>query len=216
MCQITSKVSKNDVEAFNGFCVFVRWLWRHHQILFEGTDLKCELLQSISPKFFHDICEMLLQNLILRICQITDPEGSTERKNLTVKFLVNNSDFSTALAEADELKRLSDSMHVFRKKIEPARNKYIGHLDRKSVHLDQPLGAAEPSEWNQFWLDLQDFLRVMQRRYVDPNSHFELNDIDNLSDADNLVKALKESTYFCALLDDKETTKKSADVAFKS
>jgi hypothetical protein len=30
------------------------------------------------------------------------------------------------------------------------------------------------------------------------------------------VRALKESTYFHALLDDKETTTKSADIAFNS
>ncbi len=56
----------------------------------------------------------------------------------------------------------------------------------------------------------------MHKHYVDPNGHFYLNGVSHLSDADNLVKALKESTYFRALLDDKETTKRSADVAFNS
>jgi hypothetical protein len=37
-----------------------------------------------------------------------------------------------------------------------------------------------------------------------------------ISDADQLVKSLKESTYFHALLKDKTLTRKVADVAFNS
>jgi hypothetical protein len=37
-----------------------------------------------------------------------------------------------------------------------------------------------------------------------------------MSDADQLLKALKESTYFRALLDDRAVTRKVADVAFNS
>jgi len=43
-----------------------------------------------------------------------------------------------------------------------------------------------------------------------------LNGIAQLSDAEKLVKALKESTYFQTLLDGKETTRQASDVAFGS
>jgi hypothetical protein len=36
----------------------------------------------------------------------------------------------------------------------------------------------------------------MDKHYVDPNGHFYLNGIAQLSDADMLVKALKESHVF--------------------
>jgi transcriptional regulator with XRE-family HTH domain len=220
MSAITPNVSKDDVDAFCNFCIPLRAIWRHYQMLFEGTDLKRELLQSIAPTFFGDINRLLIEHLILKICQITDPEESmgrkNGRKNLTVKFLINNSNFSTAPRELDKLKRLSDSMHGFRAKIVPARNRLIGHLDRESVLHDHSLGDAPSNEWNQFWLDLQDFLNIMHKHYVDPNGQFYLNGVGYLSDADSLVKALKESTYFQTLLDNKETTKQSADVAFNS
>jgi AbiU2 len=172
MCQITSNVSKDDVDAFCGFCVSLRSIWRHYQILFEGTDLQRELLQNIAPTVFGDFNKLLIEHLILQICKITDPEKSFERQNLTVKFLVHNSDFSTAPGETEKLNRLSDRMHVFRAKIVPARNRLIGHLDRESVLLGQPLGGAQPNEWNEFWLDLQEFLYIMHKHYVDPNSKF--------------------------------------------
>jgi hypothetical protein len=138
------------------------------------------------------------------------------RENLTINFLTNNSEFSAGSIEARELERLSGSMHALRAKVLPARNKFISHLDRESVRRDQLLGAASKKEWAQFWSDLEDFLRIMQKRYVDPNGLFELNSISLLSDADDLVKALKESTYFHILLEDRETTKRSAEVAFNS
>jgi len=90
----------------------------------------------------------LVEHLILQICKITDEEESFGRKNLTVKFLVNNSDFSTAPGESDKLKRLTGSMDVFREKIRPARNRLIGHLDRLSVLDGNALGADHVAVWS--------------------------------------------------------------------
>ena len=129
-----------------------------------------------------------------------DPEESFGRKNLTVTFLVNNSDFSTAPGELERLKGLSDSMHAFRAKIVPARNRLIRHLDRHSVLDGKALGGADKDKWVQFWLDLQDLLHIMDKHYIDPAGHFYLNGVGYLSDADSLIKSLKESTYFHKLL----------------
>jgi AbiU2 len=211
-----STVSKDDVMAFCDTCVLLRSLWRHYQFLFEGSDAKRELLQGIAPIFFGDIHALFGRHLVLEICKITDRVRTMGHTNLTIKFLVEYSDFSSAPNTFYKLKRLSNSMHAFRDKIVPARDKFIAHLDRESVLLGQSLGGAPQEEWLQFWIDLQDFLQIMHKHYVDPNGYFYLNGIAQLSDADMLVKALKESTYFRALLDDKETTRHASDVAFGS
>jgi hypothetical protein len=216
VCVVQSTVSKDDVKAFRNTCVLLRSLWRHYQILFEGSDLKRELLQDTAHIFFGDLHAMFVRNLVLEICKITDPAGTKDRENLTVEFLIEHSDFSSAPDTLVKLKQLSDNMHAFRKKIVKARNKFIAHLDRESVRLGQPLGDAPQEEWLQFWLDLQNFLHIMDKHHIDPNSQFYLNGIAQLSDADTLVKALKESTYFRTLLDNKETTRQASDVAFGS
>ena len=77
----TSNVSAADVDAFSNFCVSLRSIWRHYQIIFEGTDLRRELLQSIAHTFFGDLNQLLIEHLILQICKITDPEESMGRKN---------------------------------------------------------------------------------------------------------------------------------------
>jgi len=213
----TSNVSKDDVEAFYGFCVSLRSNFHHLQTLFEdGADLRRELLQSVAPTFFKDMNLMLIEHLILQICKITDPEESLGRKNLTLKFLINNSDFSNAPVESDRLKRLGDSMHAFRMKIVPARNRLIGHLDRHSVLDGKALGGADKNSWDQFWLDLQEFVHILHKHYIDPHGLIYLNDIGHLSDADDLVEAIKASTYFHTLLDNEKLTKICTDTAFVS
>jgi hypothetical protein len=201
MCVNKSVVSKEDVNAFCNTCVSLRSVWRHYQILFEGTELKRELLQTIARTFFGDISALLIEHLILQICKLTDREETMGRANLTVKFLIKHSDFSDAPGALEKLERLSDSIHRFRETILPARNRFISHLD--SVRLGEPLGGAEPKEWNQFWFDLQDFLQIMHKYYVESSGHFYLNSVGYLSDADMLVKALRESTFFHAAADDK-------------
>lgn len=214
---VTPHVSKDDVDEFCNVCVSLRSTFRHYQILFmEGADLRRELLQGIAPIFFPDLNAMLIEHLILQICKITDPDGGPARRNLTVEFLINNSDFPDTSKELLRLKRLGESMDAFREKILPARNKLIGHLDRNSVRGGKALGAADDDSWSQFWLDLQDFLHILHKKYIDPHSVFYLNGVGQLSDADSLVKALKESTYFHAILEDKKLTQKCADVAFES
>jgi len=47
-------VTQKDVQAFCDFCVALRAIWRHNQILFGGSDLQRELMQSVAPTFFGD------------------------------------------------------------------------------------------------------------------------------------------------------------------
>jgi hypothetical protein len=196
--------TKEDVQAFANSCVVLRSQWRSFEILFRGHDLKRELLQTAAPTFFRDLNALYIEHLVLHICRLTDNAQMADRKNLTVKFLIENSDFSTAPEMLDKLQRISADIHAFRKMILPARHRFIGHLDLEAVRLDRPLGAASDAEWAQFWLDLQDFLELMFQHHVDPNSHFYLNAMAGLSDADSLLMALKKAKLFDAVMADKE------------
>jgi len=198
-------VTKEDVEAFRGSCVSLRSLWLHFQTLFEGSDRKRELLQTTAPTFFGDVHGLFVEHLILHICRLTDGvEIKRGRKNLTVKFLIEHTDFSGAPDMLEKLQRLNDSIHGFRERILPARKWFIAHLDLEAVRLDKPLGAASEAEWKQFWLDLQDFLELMHRHHVEPDGHFYLNGIGNMSDADSLLTALRNAQLFDAVMGDRE------------
>src|SRR5271166_2915909 len=209
-------VTRRDVKKFVDHCVVPRAFWTHYQTLFEGSDLKRELLQSAAHNFFHDLNLMLIEHLILQICKLTDPEITMGKRNLTVQFLTKNADFSASPEEFGKLTKIAVRMDIFRKRILSARNKFISHLDLDAALGRRSLGGASIAAWRKFWLDLQDFVTILYKRYVDARTPFYLNGIGMMSDADQLVKALKESTYFRTLLDDKTLLHKISDVAFTS
>jgi len=193
-----------DVESFADSCVLLRSQWAHFMTLFEGSDLKRELLYTTAPTFFADLNRLFIEHLVVHICRLTDEAQTMGRKNLTVKFLIEHSDWSSTPDTLAKLKPISNSIHRFRKRVLPARKWFVAHLDLSAVRLDQPLGAASNDDWKQFWLDLQDFVQLMFRHHVDPNSLFHLNGIGGMSDADRLLTALKNAKLFDAVLNDQE------------
>jgi len=70
--------------------------------------------------------------------------------------------------------------------------------------VGRPRRRGGSDEWKQFWLDLQDFVQLMFRHHVDPNSLFHLNGIGGMSDADRLLTALRNAKLFDAVLNDQE------------
>jgi hypothetical protein len=196
--------TKEDVESFADSCVLLRSQWAHFMTLFEGSDLKRELLYTTAPTFFSDLNRLFIEHLVLHICRLTDEAQTMGRKNLTVKFLIEHSDWSSTPDTLAKLKPISNSIHRFRKRVLPARKWFVAHLDLSAVRLDQPLGAASNDDWKQFWLDLQDFVQLMFRHHVDPNSLFHLNGIGGMSDADRLLTALRNAKLFDAVLNDQE------------
>lgn len=138
------------------------------------------------------------------------------RRNLTVHFLTENADFSTSPKTLAKLTRIVARIQTFRKRIVPARNKLIGHLDLDAALGRKSFGGASIAAWHRFWLDLQDFVTIMHTRYVDARAPFYLNGVGMVSDADQLVKALKESTYFRVLLADRSVTRMVSDAALNS
>ena len=155
--------------------------------------------------------------MILQTCKLTDPETTMGKKrNLTVSFLVNNADFAATPRDMAKLTKIAARIDKFRKRIEPARNKRISHLDLEAAHRRKSLGGASVAAWRKFWLDLQDLLAILYKRYVNARAPFYLIDMAMMSDADQLVRAIKESTYFHVLLDHRNLTHLVSDVAFSS
>jgi hypothetical protein len=209
-------VKRRDLAKFIAHCIDLRACWWHYRTLFEASALRRDLLEAVAPKFFYDLNVMLIEHLILQICKLTDPEGTAKRRNLTTDFLANNADFSKTPGDLKRLRQLTRQMRSFRRRLLPARNKAIGHLDLRAAHRRKPLGGAPVAEWQQFWLDLQEFVALLHKRYVDPEVAFYLNGVGGTSDADQLAQALRESAYFRAAIADKRVTQIVADIACAS
>jgi hypothetical protein len=208
-------VTRRDVKKFIDHCVILRAFWTHYQTIFEGSDLQRELLQNTAHKFFCDLSHLLIQHLILKICTLTDPEMTMGKRNLTIPFLVNNADFAATPRDMAKLEKIAARIDKFRKRIVAARNKLISHLDLDAALGRKSLGGASVAAWKLFWLDLQDLVEILHKRYI-ARGPFYLNAVAMMSDADQLLRTIKESTYFHVLLNDRDHTRRVADVAFSS
>ncbi len=209
-----------DVKKFTDYCVTLRAFWIHYQTLFVGSDLKRELLQQTASIFFRDLNSAFNEHLILQICKLTDPASTRQGKliysNLTTQYLLENADFSKDPGDFAKLTKIAKRIAAFRARIVPARNKLIGHLDLEAAQARRSQGRAPVSAWHQFWLDLQDFLTIMHRRYVNKRVPFYLNGVGIMSDNDQLVRAMQESTYFRSALHDLKIGSRLAEIAYGS
>lgn len=174
----TDAVLLKDIEFFIKHCLETLLIYRHYQILL-GTESHHELLHSIAPIFFNDLNSMMKKHIILQVCQITDPEKTWDKNNLTIEFLVNRSDG----ALRKNLEPIAQRIHNFTKKIKPARNKIIAHLDRDTILNGKYLGAANQNDWDKFWVDLEEFMKLLKENII----------VGSLSDAGSLVECLKQS-----------------------
>ncbi len=213
-------VRRRDVKRFTDYCVTLRVFWATQQALFAASDLQRDLLQATAHKFFFDTNEMMRDHLILQICKLTDSATTKKHKdiysNLTTKYLFENADFSKHPREHATLTRIMKRIDAFRARIVPARNKLIGHLDLEAVHARRAQGRASMRAWQQFWIDLEEFVSIMYVRYVDKRASFSLTGVGHISDVDQLVKALQESTYFRAALKDRALTQRLVTIAESS
>ena len=87
---------KDEIEAMVNFCVHLRSVWRHYEILFEEGVLRRTLLHRVAPTFFGDLNQVLIEQLVLQICRLTDPAVTTGRTNLTLDYVLQEVDFTGA------------------------------------------------------------------------------------------------------------------------
>jgi hypothetical protein len=207
--------SKEDIAIFANHCVFMRSIYLHNQILFEAsTHEDKERMSRTAPTFFGDINRVLVEYLILQVCKITDPARDFRKNdNHTIAFLLQHYDFSTDPATMERLAQLEADIQAFREKLLPARNKLISHSDREAILAGHALGGVLQSEWEDFWINLQEVVHTIYEKVL--GMSFWLNCVAMLSDAHGLLKALKHSACFDKLMDgsDPALTQKCADLA---
>jgi hypothetical protein len=148
---------------------------------------------------------------------LTDPASTTicgvVHYNLTTEVFAKHSDFSAVPAEGKSLQKYAARLQAFRNKLLLARNKRLGHLDLGFASSRKSLGRASPAAWRRFWADLHEFVTLLQKRYLPPRQREDLKNIARLSDADDLVRALRNSSFFRAAIKDHSITLRLVEIA---
>ena len=212
-CDQISVNSGDDISIFIDNCVFARSVYLHGLALFEqSTDRDKQRMSSTAGTLFGDLWQVIGEYVILQVCKMTDSARDFRgNDNHTVAFLLQHYDFSSDPGLQERLTSLRAQLEAFGAKLRPARNKLISHADRRARLEGKPLGGVAEGDWDQFWLDLQDFVCLIHRRIH--GFPFYVNGVAMLTDADGLLKALKHAECFNELLRDRSLTQRCADLA---
>lgn len=184
-------VTRDDARKFCDLCVLARASYQYLRFLYEFDPEHTRLISEIDHMFSGDLQAILRDSVFSYIRKISDPERSARRENPTTESFVSNFDFPSAPRDERKLAFLHGRIREFREKILAYRPQRMSCPDRAAAPGDRPLGAATNQEWNQFWLNLQDFVEIIHRRYINPSGQFRLNGL--ASDTHSLIIALNGS-----------------------
>lgn len=117
------------------------WCWQQFNELFGENDKRIDLLNRKAPLFFLLVQSALIDQMLLSITRLAEPPGSGERRNLTVRSLLELVDDTTL---RDEIQRQCTALDDKIKFAVSVRNKRIAHHDQATAlrQLVTPLPAV--------------------------------------------------------------------------
>lgn len=204
----TSKVSLKEVQEFSEHCVYIRSVFLFAtRILRNSDESERKILDAIAPRFFDDIGKVFAEFVVNAACRITDSAFDRRgNENFTVELFLNSVPRGSETHK--QLDGLCQRMQKLRDIVLPARHKLGAHADRAVIQKGEPLGAASWHEWDDFWAALRDFVRILNEEKT--GYPFDIEAAGVMGDAEMLLKALKQSQYFEALLKSEDRAVKDA------
>lgn len=193
--------TKHKQKIIKQFCKQYAWLkvvLDEYQVLFEGNQARCRLLNEVAQNFFGNLNYILVHYILLSMCKLTDPAHSMKKDNITVKYILK------LVGEEDRKKlgldELSKNIHSIGPYIREARNKVIAHHDKNTLLLQKTVGEIPKSVLDSFWDSLQKFVNKVHEYYCGQI----VGDVVNLTGARDLVEALKKAVHFDDYFRDKD------------
>ena len=132
--------AKALVEEFCTLCAQLSMDYDLYYSLFEVDKQRLDFYSDLAPLFFGDINRILIEQLIMQTCKITDPAKTGRNYNLTKNYVVEEISWPDAVR--DELRQINTRLMSFRKYVEPARSKRIAHIDlHAQIGIRENLGG---------------------------------------------------------------------------
>jgi hypothetical protein len=192
MHQSTTKaVSSANVQVFFDACVYARLVHLYHRIVRDFIEIELLRCSRAVPMFLRFLYSILSDSMILQVCKVTDPvRDSRGNANYTIDFFTKN----CVPARGRRFALLDERIRNFRKKLKPARDKIIVHIDQQTVEDGKNLGGASDNEWDEFWNDLDELVGIIYEHFRGKRE--SIISVARLSDEEFVVRALKASTAY--------------------
>ncbi len=200
-----NNIPSNISEVFEKLKIEVTWLhvwWIIYRQLFVHSEKRIDLLNECASTFFYVIQEMLINEVQVSICKLTDSACTGRYENLSFEELQRRVEDQGEIQLSTGLRKLLDELYDKSQDFRTWRNKRLTHLDLNTA-MQKSNTNALPGISRQM---IEDALRLL-RNYMNTIEVYYCNretDYDNFlmsySDGEALVSMLKFGIRYEELL----------------
>ena len=177
--------------------------WNTFEQLFNRNEDRIEILNQTAPQFFVLVQNILISDLQLSICKLTEKHEKGGNKNLSLQVLIKNLS-SEHQDLGKELATIFTELREQTKGFRDSRNKVIGHLDfdvfkRKKV---PELTSFKIDEIEKTLELSRDFMNQFSSHFFDSHTYYE--EPMSMGDGDALIENLKRALRHEELIKNKK------------
>ena len=200
---------KQILDLLEGEWAYAEWLLQQVRELFRDQN-RLDLLNCLSGQFMAMVWRLSWDNLLLRICRLTDPEDSGPHKNLTIRRVARF--FDSEPAKRDELEIKVGAAVASAEFARDWRNRTIGHKDLSHA-LDREPRPLEQASLRQVDRALADVHQVLATIHRYPGVHFSRRVVgpDAVSALVGRTSMLVEAVQFVDRLIDRDSEEEATD-----
>ena len=170
----------------------VHMYWKVYRQLFAATDRRIELLNETGSLVFHILQHLLINEVTLAICRLTDPVATGGHENHSLERLLRD------VEDEHLLNKLRDQMALLRPLAAPfrdRRNRAIAHSDLNSkLQFDEnPLPGISRQTIEDTLKSIRDFMNAYDYHYFHNTHLYEEVTLALGSDGDFLTQQLQRA-----------------------
>jgi hypothetical protein len=184
---------------------WIRELRRNFAELFENEN-NVKIVNSVAGSFFEQIGVMMMHQLTLSYCKITDPVDKHER-NLSLAYFV---DIEMEDKDKADICDLYAKILGFRIYLVKARNKVVAHNDFETLTNYSTYGDFPEGEDYKFQRNVDDFFNILSR--IINGTIFGEISLGSVGDVDDLIKYLKYGYAFEKYIDSLDKSQDMIDM----
>ena len=166
----THPMNPEFASIYKALRVEVTWLharWITYSQLFSHSELRVDLLNECARSHFHFIHEVLLNDLFLALCKLTDPAIQGKSENLSMERLQKLLEATGDPLLAAECKATLQGLETYAAPMKVLRNKQLAHLDL-AVALEEgadPLPPIAKKQIDEALSLLRKYLNAIELHY---------------------------------------------------
>ncbi len=145
---------QNALQKLANQYLWIKLLKKSVDVLFNNHK-NIELMESMAKDFFHQLNIIMIHQLILSYCKITDPYNKLGT-NLTIDYFIETK--NCVICKNEKISNAKKEINKFREYILSSRNKIIAHNDFKTMVTSTEIGGFPEGEDEKYLKNIEDII----------------------------------------------------------